>query len=160
MSRTSPLPIIFTAQSKSHFYCRDAVCEFVFLNGCVPLNPFRAFDYFLGDRVSRDVVRQGNNNLIRICDELWVFGHLVANGVLFEIRYAQSLAKPIRFFTIENRARAIREISIADLKFEPEVHSTGVTREELFAQISAYQSSHPSKDTDAKQLSFLDRLEE
>lgn len=159
MSRTAPLPIIFTAQSKTYFYCRDAVCEFVLQNGGVPLNPFRVFEYFLGDRVERDTIRQGNNNLIRVSDELWVFGHLIADGVLFEIKYAQSLAKPIRFFTIENRAEAIREISIRDLKFEPEIHSTGVTKEELFAQISAYQSSHPSKEQQEKQLSFLDRLE-
>lgn len=136
------------------------MCEFVFQNGGVPLNPFRAFEYFLGDRIARDVVRQGNNNLIRVCDELWVFGHLIADGVLFEIKYAQSLAKPIRFFTIENRASSIREISIMDLKFEPEIHSSGLTKEELFAQIAAYQSSHPSKETSEKQLSFFDRLEQ
>jgi hypothetical protein len=160
MSYTSPLPIIFTAQSKAFFYCRDAVCEFVFQHGGVPLNPFRVFEYFLGDRVARDIIRQGNNNLIRVCDEMWVFGHLIANGVLFEIKYAQSLGKPIRFFTIENRATAIREISILDLKFEPEIHAAGVTKEELFAQISAYQSSHPSKEAQERQLSFLDRLEQ
>ncbi|WP_315752181.1 MULTISPECIES: hypothetical protein [unclassified Bradyrhizobium] len=159
MSLTSPMPIVFTAQSKAYFYCRDAVCEFVFSNGGVPLNPFRVFEYFLGDRVPRDLVRQGNNNLIRVCDELWVFGHLIADGVLFEIKYAQSLAKPIRFFTIENKAREIREISLLDLKFEPEIHSAGVTKEQLFAQISEYQSSHPSKDVREKQLSFIDQFE-
>ena len=60
MSRTDHLPIVFTAQSKAFFYCRDAVCEFVFNRHCVPLNPFRVFEYFLGDRVDRDAVGQAD----------------------------------------------------------------------------------------------------
>src|SRR5882724_8814863 len=102
MSPTEPLPVIFTAQSKFYFYCRDAVCEFVFQKNAVPLNPFRVFEYFLGDRVERNLVRQGNNSLIRIADELWVFGEMIADGVLFEIFLARELNKPIRFFTIDD----------------------------------------------------------
>ena len=45
--------------------------------------------------MDRDAVRQANNNLLRIADEIWVFGHLIADGVLFEIRYAQQLNKPL-----------------------------------------------------------------
>lgn len=113
--------MIFTAQSKQFFYCRDAVCEFVFKRGGVPLNPFRAFDYFLGDRVERNDVRIGNNNLIRIADELWVFGKSIADGVLFEIEYAFQLSMKVRYFTIANRASEIREIFIHDLVFEPQL---------------------------------------
>lgn len=121
-SPTEALPVVFTAQSKVYFYCRDAVCEFVFSHGAVPVNPFRVFEYFLGDRVDRDVVRQGNNNLIRKVDELWVFGDVIADGVLAEIRLATQLKKPIRFFTIHNKASEIREISTRDVKFEQEVY--------------------------------------
>jgi hypothetical protein len=45
---TAELPVVFTAQSKLHFYCRDAICEFVFNQGAVPVNPFRLYEYFLG----------------------------------------------------------------------------------------------------------------
>jgi len=62
---TAQLPIVFTAQSKKCYYCRDAVCEFVFNQGAVPLNPSRLYGYFLADRVDRELVRQANNNLIR-----------------------------------------------------------------------------------------------
>lgn len=160
MSKTDKLPIVFTAQSKVYFYCRDAVCEFVFNNDCVPLNPFRAFEYFLGDRVDRDSVRQANNNLIRISDELWVFGHLIADGVLFEIRYAQQLQKPVRFFTVANRACEIREIDISQLKFEPEIHGRSqATREMLFEQITEYQINHPPRANTDPQLTFLNELD-
>ena len=122
MSSTKRRPVIFTAQSKVFFYCRDAVCEFVFQQKAVPLNPFRVFEYFLGDRVDRDAIREGNNNLIRIVDELWVFGEQIADGVLFEILFAKELGKPIRYFTIGNRAEEIREIGIKNLTFEQKVY--------------------------------------
>ena len=57
--------VIYTAQSKQHFYCRDAVCEFVFRQDSIPINPFRLFDYFLSDRVERDKIRAAN---AEICD--------------------------------------------------------------------------------------------
>jgi hypothetical protein len=137
---SSPLterrPVVFTAQSKHYFYCRDAVCAFVFARDSVPLNPFRAFEYFLGDRVDRDLVRRANNNLIAVADELWVFGRTIADGVLFEIRYARSLGKPLRFFSIENRAEAIRELKLEELRFEHAVYkSTGRKRDDLLRAI-------------------------
>ena len=88
----------------------------------MPINPFRVFEYFLGDRVDRDLVRQGNNNLVRIVDQLWVFGDVIADGVLAEICLANELHKPTRFFTIENKADKIQEISPQDLRFEQEVY--------------------------------------
>ena len=129
-SSTAMMASVFTAQSKNYFYCRDAVCEFVFKSGKMPLNPFRIFDYFLGERIDRNMVRQGNNHLIRLSDELWVFGP-VSDGVLFEIVTARRLGKPIRFFTIDARVDRIVELSIDELTFEPEVHSRRVSKEDL-----------------------------
>lgn len=120
-SPTERLPVVFTAQSKVFFYCRDAVCEFVFSRGAVPVNPFRVFEYFLGDRVDRNLVRQGNNNLIHIVDELWVFGETIADGVLAEICLAKELHKPIKFFTINNKAELITDMEPTALRFEPEI---------------------------------------
>jgi hypothetical protein len=134
-SSTRERPIVFTAQSKTHFYCRDAICEFVFKRGAVPVNPFRTFGYFLGDRVDRDVVREANNNLIRIADELWVFGTRIANGVLFEIAYARDLGKPVRLYTVGNRSTDIRPVPVERLRFENELYGRGVTRENLIAMV-------------------------
>jgi hypothetical protein len=85
-------------------------------HGCVPLNPFRAFDYFLGERTDRDLVRQANFNLVRIADELWVFGDTIANGVLAEIKYAMQMRKPIRFFTISAHVHEIRPLRLEELE--------------------------------------------
>lgn len=125
-------PVVFTAQSKRDFFNRDVVCEFVFRLGRVPLNPFRAFDYFLSDRVERNDVRIGNNNLIRIASELWVFGDSIADGVYAEILFARELSKHVRYFTIESRASEIREILAEDLRFE----------QQLIIQTTALAKSH------------------
>jgi hypothetical protein len=113
--------LIFTAQSKLHFYCRDAVCEYVFLNGGVPLNPFRLFDYFLSDRVSRDSVRDANRAIAARSDEIWVFGETLADGVLEEIELAHTLNIPLCYLSIATRADDIRRLDVGDLQFEPEL---------------------------------------
>ena len=134
---TSVLPVVFTAQSKLHFYCRDAICEFVFNQGAVPVNPFRLYEYFLGDRVDRDCIRQANNNLIRKCDQLWVFGETIADGVLFEILHAKKLKMPVKFYTVDSHADLIKEVSVNAVKFEEEEYtSTGLKHKELIEQIS------------------------
>lgn len=120
------LPLVYPAQSKLAFYCREAVCEYVLDNGAVPLHPFMIFGYFLSDRVDRDVVRSANNTVISRVDEIWVFGEAIADGVLAEIDLANRLGKPVKFFTIATRARDIREIAPDDILFEDEVlESTG-----------------------------------
>jgi hypothetical protein len=113
--------IVFTAQSKRHFYCREAVCEFVFSRGAVPINPFMAFGYFLADRSGRQDIRDANNALVLRSDALWVFGRELSNGVLAEITLAAENGKPIRFFTVGDVTEEIAELHMDDLRFEDEV---------------------------------------
>ncbi|MEA5359784.1 hypothetical protein VA596_09565 [Amycolatopsis sp., V23-08] len=129
--------LVYTAQSKHYFYCRDAVCQYVFEQGAVPLNPFRVFDYFLGDRVGRDDVRGGNRRLIEACDEVWIFGDTLADGVLIEIAQATQSNKPVKYFTIDNVAEKIQSTVPTDLDVEPEVlHLTGLDRELLLEKLT------------------------
>ena len=93
-------PLVYTAMSKHLFYFRMFISVFVLKNGGVPLNPFMVFDYFMLDAVDRDLVREGNNNLVKRCDEIWVFG-TVSNGVLAEIQIAKEQGKKVRYFAIE-----------------------------------------------------------
>lgn len=140
MASRDPLPLVYTAQSKRFFYCRDAVCQYVFSHHAIPVNPFRAFEYFLNDRVDRKKVRQANFNLIRVLDELWSFGD-IADGVLAEIQYAAELAKPIRFFTIDTYSYRIRPLKRTELCFEPELGEQR-SREELLRLVAAAHLAH------------------
>ena len=119
--------VVYTAQSKQYFYCRDAVCQFVFQRQAIPLNPFRMFDYFLSDRVERDDIRAANNEMISRCDEVWVFGDTLADGVLLEIALAVVKNKSIRYFTINNSVDRIEELFRDSLRFEVEVLGVGLT---------------------------------
>ena len=130
--------LVYTAQSKQYFYCRDAVCEYVFNRGAVPLNPFRAFDYFLGDRVPRAQIRVANRRLLEASDEVWIFGEQLADGVLIEIAQAMELGKPLRYFTIDNQADQIEEVEPQRLDFEAQVSKeTGLEREQLLGHLMA-----------------------
>jgi uncharacterized FAD-dependent dehydrogenase len=130
VSNSKNMDLIFTAQSKKYFYCKDVICEFVLKQEKLPINPFMVFGYFLNDRVNRDLVRQGNNQLIQSCKELWVFGP-IADGVLFEIALAKSNGKPIRFFELGTRIDEIKEMDVENITFEPEVHSRQIKKNDL-----------------------------
>ncbi len=114
--------IVYTAQSKHLFYARMLICRFVLERGAVPLNPFNLWGYFLYELVDHDLVRRGNNNVVRIVDEVWVFGP-VADGVLAEIDLAIGLNKPLRFFSAGSRYEDMRPIGVADVEFEETVSS-------------------------------------
>lgn len=131
-------PVVFTAQSKRFFYCREAVCQFAFSRGAVPVNPFMAFGYFLAERTDRDSIRRANNTLVLRCDDLWVFGRDLSNGVLHEISLAAGADKPIRFFSIDDRPERIEELHVDTLRFEEEVRTTtGQRRERLLDDLRA-----------------------
>lgn len=134
-SNIDSMRLVFTAQSKNYFYCKDVICQYVLNQNRLPINPFMVFGYFLGDRVERDIIRRGNNQLIQMCEELWVFGP-IADGVLFEIALAKQTGKSIRYFKLGSKINEIKEIKdMSDIVFEPEVHSKQIKKSELMAFI-------------------------
>jgi len=112
--------VVFTAQSCKNFHQRMLICKHAFEQGVIPINPFNVFGYYLYELVERDLVRNGNNNLMKRCDELWVYGQ-VSDGVLAEIQMFKRLGKPIRFFDISKLPKEVKEISKDELIFEDDV---------------------------------------
>jgi hypothetical protein len=112
-------PLVYTAMSKHLFYYRMFISVFVLKQGGVPLNPFMVFDYFLLDAIDRDLVREGNNNLVKRYDEIWVFGP-VSNGVLAEIQIANKQGKTIRYYAID-KPHNITEVTKTNIQMEPDV---------------------------------------
>ena len=119
LNLTDDKKLIFTAMSKHLFYFREHISKFVLENRGVPLNPFMLFDYFLLDTVDRNLVREGNNNLLKRSDELWVFGK-ISDGVLVEIKIAKEMNKPIKFFKI-GRSKDIISVSKKEVEMEDEI---------------------------------------
>lgn len=133
-SVTGNMECVFTAHSKTNFYARNVICQHVFEKGYIPINPYRSFGYFLDDRVDRDIIRNANNQMVFRCEELWVYGP-ISDGVLFEIAYALKCKKPVKFFSVGTSIEDIAEISVDDLKFEPEVHAKRIKRKDIIAFI-------------------------
>lgn len=109
-------PLVFSAFSKHLFYFRMHISKFILEQACVPLNPFMTFDYFLLDTVDRNVIREGNNNLVLRADQLWTFGE-ISDGVLTELLIVKRLGKPIRFFDVI-QSKEIIEIQKDQLQAE------------------------------------------
>jgi len=102
--------------SKHSFYFRRHAVKFVLEQGYAPISQFGIFDYFITDAVDRDLVRKANNNLIRISDELWIFGP-ISDGILAEIKLVKQWGKPIKYFKIIN-SKETKEIPKNEVEFE------------------------------------------
>jgi hypothetical protein len=123
--------LIYAAQSKRFYYCRDAVCEFIFRAGHIPMHPFRLFGYYLNERVSRSVVRAANSAVLAVCDQLWVFGETISDGVYREILECRGHGKPVRHFSIDSRVKLIKSIELSELRFERTLYTHHMSREIL-----------------------------
>ena len=111
--------IIFTAMSKKLFYMRFFISKHVFDNNAVPLNPFTTFDYFMLDTVDRNIIRKGNNTLVKKADELWTYGD-ISNGMLAEIIQAKRHGRPIRHFIVD-KDKYFTSVEQNQLIFEDEI---------------------------------------
>ncbi len=114
--RVRKMKLVYPAFSKHYFYFKKHISKFVLEKNCVPLNPFMLFDYFLLDVVERDRIRNANNNVVMRSDELWVFGP-ISDGVLYEIKLAKKMKKPIKYFKIV-KSRDIVRITKKEVEFE------------------------------------------
>lgn len=131
--------IVYTAQSKHLFYARMLIAKYVLEQEAVPLNPFNVWGYFLYELTDRDLVRRGNNNLVRISDEVWVFGP-IANGVLAEMELAMKYGKPLRFFSAGSTLTAIKPLALDELVFEEDATERKAP-EMIKQELSAYMAS-------------------
>ena len=139
MNLTDQKKIVYTAQSKKYFFARMLICKYVLENDAVPINPFNVWGYFLYELTDRNLVRRGNNNIIRISDEVWIFGP-IADGVLFEIEYAMKLSKKIKFFSLGSSSNSINHIDINDIEIEPEALLER-SKEEIIKNIKLYMNN-------------------
>ncbi|MHB8571463.1 MAG: DUF7768 domain-containing protein [Candidatus Dormibacteria bacterium] len=106
----NPKKLIYVATSNRNFFWRMHLTKFVLDEGCVPLNPFMMFDYYLMHTVDKDTVRGAINNLISRCDEVWVFGNM-SLGVKVQVGIAKRMNKPLRYFDISDLPTVIFPIS-------------------------------------------------
>lgn len=120
MDRFEKRPVIYTAYSKYYFFAKMLASSYVLDKDFIPLNPFNNWEYFMDDMVDRDLVVRGNNNLILLSDEIWTFGP-IADGVFAEVKLANSLGKPVRYFSVGKKLEDIHTLTNKELIFEEEL---------------------------------------
>jgi hypothetical protein len=85
-------------EKKAMKYCR-------FVIGCnkAPLAPHLLYPRFLNDSspLEREIAMQINKILLERCDELWVFGNDITQGMGKEVAYAKKLGIPMKWFKEE-----------------------------------------------------------
>ena len=86
---------------------RGKVCEnltdvkkyarYVLLCGAAPVVPhYYAFSLNDNDRKEREIGMKAGKSLLWYCDELWVFGEVVTEGMQSEISFCESLGVPVK----------------------------------------------------------------
>lgn len=91
--------LIFCSHTRHIMHASLLINKFVIEQGCVPINSFTNFGYFLYELAPRHDITESINNIINRCDEQWVFGP-ITEGVRLEIEMCRTIGKPVRFFDI------------------------------------------------------------
>lgn len=75
-------------------------CKFAVRNGAIPLAPHLLFPQFMDDTDSdeRALAMFMNMVLLGKCDQLWVFGKTISEGMAAEIGKAEKRGMVIRYF--------------------------------------------------------------
>lgn len=86
---------VTTNTEKAKQYCRFAMEQ-----GQIPLAPHLMFPQFMNDDdpAERELAIFMDVILLGKCDELWVFGETISEGMAVEIEVAKKRRQPIRYF--------------------------------------------------------------
>lgn len=84
--------------TNARIYCKYAVD-----NKCIPIAPHLLFPQFMNDEepTDRELAMFMNMVLLGKCEELWVFGNTISQGMGQEIAKAEKRRMKIRYFDYE-----------------------------------------------------------
>ena len=74
-------------------------CRFVAENGAIPLAPHLLLPQFLSEKTERRAAMLMDEEFLHRCDQFWMFGDTITDGMAREWVRAKQLGKPIRVFT-------------------------------------------------------------
>ena len=91
----------YAGDVKQNVQRAQAYCRFAVQKNCVPIATHLLFPQFMGDHdpVQRQQALFMSRLLMTKCNEVWVFGEAISQGMASEIRKAESRNKIIRYFT-------------------------------------------------------------
>ena len=123
-------PLVYVTHSKNWFYARETVMQFAVEQGAAAVNPFMNYGFYLNGMTDKGSITECCHQLIRFCEELWVFGP-VSEAIMTDIVVAVMAHKTVRFFSISEQVSQIHELEIRDVIFEREVHAGQIRKADL-----------------------------
>lgn len=107
-------PYAGNIEENIHFV--KAACRYAMKQGCAPIAPHLLYPQFLNDTVpiEREVGIQMGLRVLASCEELWVCGSHISEGMEKEIAEAKRLGIPVRRISAEQiqKEQAIRQYGI------------------------------------------------
>lgn len=74
-------------------------CRFAVDSGVIPLAPHLLLPLFMSEEREREAALHMNKMFMNKCEQLWIFGDVITEGMKAEIRHAKRRRIPIRRFT-------------------------------------------------------------
>jgi len=95
----SPLRADSEYERKGNMERARAYCRQVIISGGIPYAPHLLFTQFMQDvdQEERDIALEMGREMITRCDELWVFGNKITEGMQGEIETAKKNKIPVVF---------------------------------------------------------------
>lgn len=128
--KKSDRPLVYVTHSKNWFYARETVMQFAVDQGVAAVNPFMNYGFYLNGMTEKGAITECCHQLIRSCEELWVFGP-VSEAIMTDIVVAVMAHKTVKFFSISEQVSQIHELEIRDVIFEREVHAGQIRKADL-----------------------------
>lgn len=102
-SGQSQAPLVYVASpyaGDTDLNTKNAVryCRFAAESNAVPFAPHLFLPLFVSEETERGLAMQMNKVFLGRCDQLWVFGNKITDGMAAEITWARQMGMPIRFF--------------------------------------------------------------
>lgn len=97
-------PLVYVASPFAGDEARNAenavrYCRFAVDSGAIPLAPHLFLPRFISEATERDTAIFVNMVFLGKCEQLWVFGDRITDGMAAEIAKAKKRRMPIRYFT-------------------------------------------------------------
>lgn len=78
-------------------------CGAVINLGHIPIAPHLLLPQFMDEELERHLALSIDLGIMdRCCDEVWVFGNGISEGMAMEIEHAKETGKPIRYLRMED----------------------------------------------------------
>ena len=94
-----PLVYVYSGNEEVNAQKARRYCRFAVDSGAIPLAPHLLLPQFMSDKTERELAMFMNMVFLGRCEELWVFGSEITDGMSKEIAKAKRRNMKIRYFT-------------------------------------------------------------